>query len=191
LSWKLYHPRALNVTQTSIPGLLVIEPKVFADSRGFFMETYHAGHFFEAGIDASFVQDNHSRSSRGVLRGLHYQEPNGQGKLVRCTRGTLFDVAVDIRVGSPHFGKWFGLELSEENKKMLWVPPGFAHGFCALTDGADLVYKCTALYDAASDRAILWNDPQLGIEWPLREPMLSPKDAAAPRLKDAAVLPAY
>lgn len=191
LSWKLYHPRALNVTETSIPGLLVIEPKVFADARGFFMETYHAGRFRQAGIDVQFVQDNYSRSAKGVLRGLHYQEPNAQGKLIRCTRGALFDVAVDIRAGSPHFGKWFGLELTEENRKMLWVPAGFAHGFCALTDDADLIYKCTALYDPASDRSILWNDPDIGIDWPIRSPILSPKDAAAPRLKHAAVLPKY
>jgi dTDP-4-dehydrorhamnose 3,5-epimerase len=128
---------------------------------------------------------------RGVLRGLHYQEPNAQGKLVRCTRGALYDVAVDIRVGSPHFGKWVGADLTEENKRMLWVPPGFAHGFCALTDNADLVYKCTALYDAQSDRSILWNDSDLGIKWPIARPLLSPKDAAAPRLKEVKVLPRF
>jgi len=128
---------------------------------------------------------------RGVLRGLHYQEPNAQGKLVRCTRGALYDVAVDIRVGSPHFGKWVGADLTEENKRMLWVPPGFAHGFCALTDNADMVYKCTALYDAQSDRSILWNDSDLGIKWPTARPLLSQKDAAAPRLKEAKVLPRF
>jgi len=187
----MYHPRALNVTETSLPGVLVIEPKVLADERGFFMETYHSARFRAFGIDAEFVQDNHSRSVRGVLRGLHYQEPNPQGKLVRCTRGLLFDVAVDIRIGSPHFGKWFGVELSEENKKMLWVPAGFAHGFCATSDVADLVYKCTSLYDAASDRSILWSDPEIAIEWPISNPKLSPKDAAAPRLKDATLLPHF
>ena len=119
------------------------------------------------------MQDNHSRSARGVLRGLHYQEPNAQGKLVRCTRGAIFDVAVDIRRGSPSFGRWFGLELSDANKLMLWIPPGFAHGFCALEDDSDLVYKCTSLYDAPSDRSILWNDPAIGIEWPIAEPVLS------------------
>lgn len=181
----------MNVTETPIPGLLVIEPNVYADARGFFMETYHAERFVHAGIHAQFVQDNHSRSARSVLRGLHYQEPNAQGKLVRCTSGAIFDVAVDIRVGSPHFGKWFGIELTEENKKMLWIPAGFAHGLCALTDDADVVYKCTALYDPASDRSILWNDPDIGIDWPIREPLLSPKDAAAPRLNDARVLPRY
>jgi len=155
------------------------------------METYHSARFHSIGIDAVFVQDNHSRSVRGVLRGLHYQEPNAQGKLVRCTRGVLFDVAVDIRVGSPSFGKWTAVELSEDNKKMLWVPAGFAHGFCAMTDVADLVYKCTALYDAANDRSIAWNDPDVAIVWPLKDPKLSAKDASAPRLKDANVLPRF
>lgn len=181
----------MKATETSLPGVLLIEPKVFADARGFFVETYHSARFREIGIDAAFVQDNQSRSVRGVLRGLHYQEPKPQGKLVRCTRGTLFDVAVDIRRGSPHFGKWYGVELSEENMRMLWIPPGFAHGFCALSDVADLTYKCTELYDAHSDRAILWNDPEIGIEWPIADPQLSPKDAAAPRLADAKVLPSY
>jgi dTDP-4-dehydrorhamnose 3,5-epimerase len=181
----------LNVIETSLPGVLVIEPKVYADTRGFFMETYHAAHFRALGIDAAFVQDNHSRSLRGVLRGLHYQEPNPQGKLVRCTRGALYDVAVDIRAGSPQFGKWTAAELTEENRRMMWVPPGFAHGFCALSDVADLVYKCTALYEAANDRTILWSDPEIGITWPVAKPALSPKDAAAPRLKDAKVLPRF
>jgi dTDP-4-dehydrorhamnose 3,5-epimerase len=181
----------LNVIETSLPGVLLIEPKVYADTRGFFMETYHAAQFRAHGIDAVFVQDNQSRSVRGVLRGLHYQEPNSQGKLVRCTRGALFDVAVDIRTGSPQFGKWTSTELTEENRRMMWVPPGFAHGFCALSDVADLVYKCTVFYDAPSDRSILWNDPDIGIAWPIAKPMLSPKDAAAPRLKDAKVLPRF
>lgn len=181
----------MKATETSLPGVLLIEPKVFADARGFFLETYNAERYRKIGIDATFVQDNLSRSARGVLRGLHYQEPNPQGKLVRCARGVLFDVAVDIRKGSKHFGKWYGVELSDENKRMLWIPPGFAHGFCALTDGAELSYKCTALYDAQSDRAILWSDPDIGIEWPVRDPLLSPKDAAAPRLKDATVLPSW
>ena len=181
----------MNVIETSLPGVLVIEPKVYADERGFFMETYHAVQFRAHGIDVAFVQDNHSRSLRGVLRGLHYQEPNPQGKLVRCTRGALYDVAVDIRAGSPQFGKWTATELTEENRRMMWVPPGFAHGFCALSEIADLVYKCTALYDAANDRSILWSDPDLGITWPIAKPALSPKDAAAPRLKDAKVLPRF
>jgi len=179
----------LNVRQTSLPGILIIEPKVFGDDRGFFMETYRVDAFSAAGITAVFVQDNHSRSARGVLRGLHYQEPNAQGKLVRCTRGAIFDVAVDIRRGSPSFGKWFGLELSDANKRMLWIPPGFAHGFCAMEDDSDLVYKCTTLYEPASDRAILWNDPAIGIDWPIASPVLSAKDAAAPPLASAALLP--
>lgn len=183
--------RVLNFIESPLPGVILIEPKVLADERGFFMETYHLARFRENGIPALFVQDNHSRSMRGVLRGLHYQEPHGQGKLVRCTRGALFDVAVDIRRGSPHFGKWFATEISEANRRMLWVPPGFAHGFCATSDVADLVYKCSELYDASSDRSILWNDPDIGIEWPVTDPLLSPKDAAAPRLRDAPVLPAY
>jgi len=178
-------------TETPLPGVLLIEPAVFADDRGFFMETYHLDRFREHGIAAPFVQDNHSRSARGVLRGLHYQEPQAQGKLVRCTRGALFDVAVDIRVGSPTFAKWYGVELSESNRRMLWVPEGFAHGFCALADESDLVYKCTSLYARENDRAILWNDPDIGIDWPIAAPLLSAKDAAAPRLRDAVVLPRF
>jgi dTDP-4-dehydrorhamnose 3,5-epimerase len=177
---------------TSIPDVILLEPTVRGDARGFFMETYRADVFRDLGIDAMFVQDNHSRSARGVVRGLHYQEPNPQGKLVRCTRGALFDVAVDIRRGSPTFGHWYAKELSDENNLILWVPPGFAHGFCALTAEADLVYKCTTLYDAPSDRSILWNDPDLGIAWPdVGPPSLSAKDTAAPRLRDATVLPEY
>jgi dTDP-4-dehydrorhamnose 3,5-epimerase len=178
-------------SETPLPGVLLLEPDVFTDDRGFFMETYHEARFREAGIAAPFVQDNHSRSARGVLRGLHYQEPNPQGKLVRCTRGALFDVAVDIREGSPAFGRWFGTELSEANRLMLWIPPGFAHGFCALADDSDLVYKCTALYAREHDRSILWNDPGIGIRWPIAEPRLSSKDAAAPPLRAAAPLPRY
>jgi dTDP-4-dehydrorhamnose 3,5-epimerase len=175
----------LYIRETSLPGVLLIEPKVFGDTRGFFMETYRIDTFREAGIADPFVQDNHSRSARGVLRGLHYQEPNPQGKLVRCTRGAIFDVAVDIRRGSLSFGHWFGVELSQANKLMLWIPPGFAHGFCAVEDESDLVYKCTTLYDPKSDRAILWNDPEIGIEWPIATPLLSPKDAMAPLARDA------
>lgn len=180
----------MKFTETPLPGVVLVEPAVRGDERGFFMETYRADRFREYGIADAFVQDNHSRSARGVLRGLHYQEPYAQGKLVRCTRGELFDVAVDIRSGSPTFGKWFGINLSEANKLMLWIPAGFAHGFCALTDGADLVYKATEVYRGECDRAILWNDPEIGIEWPIGEPILSAKDTAAPRLRDA-VLPAF
>lgn len=188
-SWGII-PRVLNFIESPLPGVVLIEPKVIADERGFFLESYHLARFHENGIDATFVQDNHSSSRLGVLRGLHYQEPNAQGKLVRCIRGSLFDVAVDIRRGSPNFGKWYSVEISEENMRMLWIPAGFAHGFCALTDVADLVYKVTALYDAKSDRSILWNDPEIGIDWPLAHPILSPKDTIAPRLRDA-VLPEY
>ena len=181
----------MNIRPTTLPGVLLIEPAVRGDDRGFFMETYRLDTFQAAGISAPFVQDNHSRSAKGVLRGLHYQEPNAQGKLVRCTRGAIFDVAVDIRRGSPTFSQWFGIELSDANKRILWVPPGFAHGFCAMEDGSDLVYKCTTLYDPTSDRAILWNDPEIGIEWPISEPVLSEKDTKAPRLADATTLPVH
>lgn len=187
----LYHSRALNVIKTPLPGVLIIEPRVFSDDRGFFLETWNAERFHEAGLPREFVQDNQSRSRKGVLRGLHYQLPNPQGKLVRCTRGSVFDVAVDIRTGSPDFGRWFGTELSEENFRMMWVPEGFAHGFCALTENTEVLYKCTAPYDGAADRSILWNDPAIGIEWPVTTPTLSPKDAAAPRLADAPHLPRY
>lgn len=182
--------RTVRVSETSLPGVLLVEPTVWADERGYFMETYHEAKMRDS-IPYRFVQDNQSRSIRDVVRGLHYQEPNAQGKLVRCSLGRLWDVAVDIRAGSPHFGKWFGVELSDENRLMLWVPPGFAHGFCALSDVADLAYKCTALYDAKADRGIAWDDPDIGIAWPVSAPSLSPKDAAAPRLKDAPVLPRY
>ena len=187
----MYHPRALNVIPTSLPGVLIVEPRVFSDDRGFFLETYNAARFREAGLPEHFVQDNHSRSKQGVLRGLHYQEPNPQGKLVRCTRGAIWDVAVDIRTGSPAFGQWVGVELTPSNFRMLWVPPGVAHGFCALEDETEVRYKVTALYDGKADRSILWNDPRIGIEWPVREPLLAPKDAGAPRLEDAPVLPKY
>jgi dTDP-4-dehydrorhamnose 3,5-epimerase len=183
----VYNPRALKVTSTAIPGVLILEPKVFSDDRGFFMETYNERMFRDTGITEPFVQDNHSRSRKNVVRGLHYQLPEPQGKLVRCTRGALFDVAVDIRRGSPTFGTSVGVELSEENRLLLWVPAGLAHGFCALTDWADLVYKCTTLYDAKGDRSIAWNDPELAIPWPVAaaDALLSAKDAAAPNLADA------
>ena len=181
----------MNITETSLPGILIVEPRVYGDERGFFLETYHLERFREAGIPGPFVQDNHSRSQRGVLRGLHYQEPKQQGKLVRCSRGAMFDVAVDIRIGSPQFGKWFAIELNDRDQRMMWVPPGFAHGFCALTDDCDVTYKCTGYYDPPSEQGILWNDPDIGIRWPIAEPRLSTKDAVAPRLKDAPVLPSY
>lgn len=168
----------MNVIETAIPGPLIIEPRVFGDDRGFFMESYNANTFKAAGLDMTFVQDNHSRSARGVLRGLHYQNPNPQGKLVRVAAGRVWDVAVDIRKSSPNFGKWVGVELSAANKRMFWVPEGFAHGFISLEDGTDFLYKCTSVYDPSAEHSLMWNDPAIGIEWPLEgiEPILSGKD---------------
>lgn len=179
----------MNVVDTPLPGVKLIEPRVFGDDRGFFLETWNAKAFADAGLDVDFVQDNHSHSARGVLRGLHYQIVNPQGKLVRVASGAVFDVAVDIRRSSPHFGRWVGYELTSANKRMLWVPPGFAHGFLVLSETADFLYKCTALYDPPAERAVRWDDPALGIDWPLAGlmPTLSAKDAAAPALADAAV----
>lgn len=166
--------------ETAIPGPIIVEPAVFGDDRGFFLESWNVAKFREGGLDLTFVQDNHSRSAKGVLRGLHFQNPNPQGKLVRVTAGAVWDVAVDVRRSSPHFGKWVGVELSAANKRMFWVPPGFAHGFLTLENDTDFLYKCTALYEPASDHSLLWNDPSLGIEWPLGdiEPKLSGKDVA-------------
>jgi len=168
----------VNIIETAIPGLLIIEPRVFGDDRGFFMESWNADGFAAAGLDLKFVQDNHSRSARGVLRGLHFQNPNPQGKLVRVVRGSVWDVAVDIRRSSPTFGKWVGVELSATNKRMFWVPPGFAHGFVSLEDDTDFLYKCTGRYDPSAEHSLLWNDPAIGIEWPLNglTPQLSGKD---------------
>ena len=178
------------VTDTTLPGVKLIEPRVFGDDRGFFLESWNARAFAAAGIDTPFVQDNHSRSARGVLRGLHYQISEPQGKLVRVVSGAVFDVAVDIRRSSPHFGRWVGYELSADNKHMLWVPPGFAHGFIVLSEAADFMYKCTTFYAPAHDRAIVWDDPAIGIDWPIEgSPQLSVKDAAAPCLADAEVFP--
>jgi dTDP-4-dehydrorhamnose 3,5-epimerase len=169
-----------------IPGLMLVTPRIFGDSRGFFLELYKHTEFVRAGIREHLVQDNYSRSARGVLRGLHYQRsPEAQGKLVMCLRGSIFDVAVDIRGGSPHFGKWIGIELSEENRNMLYVPPGFAHGFQVLSDTADVLYKCTKEYSPSDDRGIVWNDPDIGIAWPLAGPVLSDKDTVHPMLKHA------
>jgi dTDP-4-dehydrorhamnose 3,5-epimerase len=177
------------VSDTDLPDVKLIEPKVFGDDRGFFLESWNAEVFANAGIDAAFVQDNHSRSARHVLRGLHYQIVEPQGKLVRVVAGEVFDVAVDIRRSSPTFGKWTGALLSAENKHMFWVPPGFAHGFVVLSETADFLYKCTTLYAPAHERSIAWNDPQLAIDWQLdgATPLLSAKDAVAPRLVDAEV----
>lgn len=179
----------MNVIETALPGVMLIEPKVFGDDRGFFLESWNAAAFAAAGLDLTFVQDNHSRSAKGVLRGLHYQLGTPQGKLVRVTSGAVFDVAVDIRRSSPHFGQWVGYELSDANKRMLYVPPGFAHGFLVLSETADFLYKCTTLYNPPTDRGIRFDDPAIGIAWPDVgiAPMLSGKDAVAPMLADAEV----
>ncbi len=169
-----------------IPDVILIEPKVFEDNRGFFMETYKYSEFKKSGIHYEFVQDNHSKSKKGVLRGLHYQlKPMEQGKLVRCIKGRILDVAVDIRKGSPWYGKWVAVELSEENKLILWIPPGFAHGFIALEDDTEVVYKVTKEYSPEFERGIIWNDPYIGIKWPIENPILSEKDKNLPLLKDA------
>jgi dTDP-4-dehydrorhamnose 3,5-epimerase len=179
----------MNIIETSLPGVLIIQPRVFGDARGFFLESWNRQSFANAGLTMDFVQDNHSRSARGVLRGLHYQLENPQGKLVRITQGAVFDVAVDIRRSSPHFGQWVGVDLSEDNHRMLWIPPGFAHGFLVRSETADFLYKCTSLYHATSDRSLRWNDPTIGIQWPDVDgsPFLSNKDEAAPLLADAEV----
>lgn len=182
----------MKITPTSIPEVLIIEPKVFGDARGFFFESFNQRAFNEAvGQDVFFVQDNHSRSSKGVLRGLHYQMQQPQGKLVRVARGAVFDVAVDIRKSSPTFGKWAGAELSEENHRQLWVPAGFAHGFLVLSDSADFLYKTTDYYAPAHERCIVWNDASLGIDWPALDvaPQLSPKDMAGHSFDLAEVFP--
>jgi dTDP-4-dehydrorhamnose 3,5-epimerase len=177
----------MKFTPQEIRDVLRIEPDVYRDARGFFLETWHQRKYAEGGISGPFVQDNHSRSGRGTLRGLHAQIQRPQGKLVRAVDGEVFDVAVDIRRGSPTFGRWVGDRLSGENLRQLWIPPGFAHGFCVLSETVHLEYKCTDFYDASDEIAIAWNDPEIGIEWPLDDPTLSAKDAAAPRLAD--VLP--
>jgi len=180
----------MNVERTAIPEVLILQPRVFGDARGFFMESFNARAFAEAtGLDSlNFVQDNHSRSSKGVLRGLHYQIQQPQGKLVRVVRGAVFDVAVDVRRSSPTFGRWVGTELSEDNQRQFWVPPGFAHGFVVLSDSADFLYKTTEYYAPQHERSIAWKDPDIGIEWPQGiTPLLSDKDARGLRLKDAEV----
>ena len=175
----------MNVVKTKLHNCVIIEPKVFRDERGFFLETFKAERYAAlAGINLSFVQDNHSRSSKAVLRGLHYQKTKPQGKLVRVVRGEVYDVAVDIRQDSPTFGQWESVILSEENKRQLWVPPGFAHGFLVLSDTADFEYKCTDYYDPSDEGSVLWNDPDLDIPWPIATPILSNKDASADRLVD-------
>ena len=175
----------MRFSEATLSGVIIVEPDVFGDARGFFMETYHAKKYAEGGIREAFVQDNFSRSVRNTLRGLHYQYPNAQGKLVSVVSGEVFDVAVDIRKGSPHFGKWFGVRLSEENKKQVYVPSGFAHGFCVLSETAEFVYKCTTFYSPKDERGILWNDPAIGIRWPVSEPILSEKDQVYKTLKES------
>lgn len=182
----------MKFTPTAIPDVVLVEPAVFGDARGFFMETWHAGKFAQAGIGTTFVQDNHSASAQWVLRGLHYQLQHTQGKLVRVVAGEVFDVAVDMRRSSTTYGRHVGVHLSAENKHMLWVPPGFAHGFLVLSERAEFVYKCTDFYDPGSERALLWSDPALNIRWPLPagvNPELSRKDAAAAPLATADTFP--
>lgn len=174
----------MRVTETNLPGVVIIEPRVFEDDRGFFMETYNQREFETAGLPDTFVQDNHSRSARGVLRGLHFQFPQWQGKLVRVTEGEIFDVAVDIRPESARFGEWIGVTLSGANRHQLYIPEGFAHGFCVLSDTADVLYKCTSLYKPEDDKAIRWDDPDIGIGWPIANPEISPKDARGLFLRD-------
>jgi len=178
----------VNIVQTSLQDCVIIEPEVFGDERGFFLETFHTSRYADlAGISLPFVQDNYSRSAKGVLRGLHFQKTKPQGKLISVVRGEVYDVAVDIRKGSSAFGQWVGVILSEENKKQLWVPPGFAHGFVVLSEIADFEYKCTDYYDPSDEGSILWNDPDLAIVWPVENPILSDKDLNANKLADLEV----
>ena len=179
----------MKISKTAIAGPLIIEPQVFGDERGFFMETWNAEAFARTGLDLTFVQDNHSRSQRGVLRGLHFQNPGPQGKLVRVTSGAVFDVAVDLRRSSPTFGQWVGIELSAENRRMFWIPEGFAHGFLTLADNTDFLYKCTAPYAPQSEHTLAWDDPALGIGWPLDglAPIISEKDRRGVRLDQVPV----
>lgn len=186
----------MKITETALPGVLIVEPKVFGDARGFFKESFHAGRYAEhhiPGKGLSFVQDNHSRSRKGVLRGLHFQLKHPQGKLVSVVTGSVFDVAADVRVDSPTYRKWVGVELSAENHRQLWVPPGYAHGFCVLSDIADFQYKCTDFYRPEDEGGIVWNDPDLAIEWPVDAPLVSDKDRLLPSLARAtsAQLPVY
>lgn len=170
--------------ETELPGVLIIEPQVYADTRGFFMETYHAEKFAGLGISDAFVQDNHSRSARGTLRGLHFQLRHAQAKLCRVVVGEVLDVAVDVRRGSPHFGKWVSVLLSAENRRQIYVPPGFAHGFVVLSESAEFLYKCSEFYHPEDERGILWSDPDLGIQWGIDEPTLSARDQRHPRLAE-------
>lgn len=183
----------MKIVKTKLPGVIVFEPKIFGDKRGFFLETFRNDVLLDAGIDTQFVQDNHSRSSKGVLRGLHYQMTQTQGKLVRVATGAVFDVAVDVRHGSPTFGEWYGTQLDEDNMRMMYVPPGYAHGFVVLSDTTDFIYKCTEYYHPQSEQGIAWDDPGIGIKWPATEATLSDKDKKNLRLKDqpAEMLPDF
>jgi dTDP-4-dehydrorhamnose 3,5-epimerase len=174
----------MKVIETALPGVLIIEPKVFGDHRGFFLETFQVDRYREAGITLPFVQDNHSRSQRGVLRGLHFQRTRPQGKLVSVSRGAVYDVAVDIDPASATYGQFVGVELNDDNHRQMWIPPGYAHGFCVLSEVADFQYKCTDFYFPADEGGLLWNDPDVGIPWPITEPQLSAKDIDNPRLRD-------
>jgi dTDP-4-dehydrorhamnose 3,5-epimerase len=179
----------MELVPTSLPEVILIQLDVHRDPRGFFVETFHEAKYRDAGVVGPFVQDNHSMSSRGVLRGLHAQRRFAQGKLIRCTEGAVFDVAVDVRRGSPRFAQWIGYELSAENFRQLWIPPGFVHGFLVLSERAQIEYKCTELYHPEDEYGIVWDDPAIGIEWPVDEPLLSKRDAALPRLCDVPDLP--
>ena len=169
---------------SGLPGVVIVEPDVHRDARGFFLETFHADRYREGGVPGPFVQDNHSHSVRGTLRGLHAQVRRPQGKLVRAVAGEMFDVAVDIRRGSPTFGRWVGVNLSGENFRQLYIPPGFAHGFCVLSEQVDVEYKCTDVYDPGGEIGVAWDDPAIGVDWPIHEPIVSDKDRRAPRLAD-------
>lgn len=183
----------MKIIETQLPGVIIIEPKVFGDARGFFCETYQAARYHDAGIPVTFVQDNLSLSRQGTLRGLHLQNPNGQAKLVSVLQGEVFDVAVDVRVGSPHFGQWTSAVLNAENRRQLYVPPGFAHGFCVLSEQALFSYKCSELYHPECEVVIKWDDPEIGVEWPVEQPLLSDRDQAGLPLKavDQGLLPQY
>ena len=183
----------MKVTETKLSGVLIFEPKVFPDGRGYFMESWSKKRYEEAGIKEPFVQDNISSSQKGILRGLHFQYPQSQGKLVQVISGEAFDVAVDIRYGSPTFGQWFSVILSQANHRQLYIPPGFAHGFCVLGNIAVFSYKCTDYYNPSYEAGVIWNDPEINIDWPIKEPILSEKDSKYPRLKDipAEKLPQY
>ncbi|MGY3560517.1 dTDP-4-dehydrorhamnose 3,5-epimerase [Bradyrhizobium sp. USDA 4463] len=181
----------MQVFETELDGVLILEPKLFGDQRGFFLETYQFARYAQAGLVRPFVQDNMSRSAYGVVRGLHLQNPNTQGKLVSVLRGRVLDVAVDVRIGSPQFGKHVAVELSEDNRRQLWIPRGFAHGFSVLSDSADFFYKCDDVYSPQDELTIRWNDPAIGIDWKIDAPSLSAKDAAAPVLAEVTNLPRY